>query len=169
MLIKNHPLLDSFYHRTYVSFEFSWSSKKYQLTFSKLLAISMKCKWSESMRRSIALSLLIVVSPLMLYGCSYDRFASMTEQKKGVLVSPAQFSSFTPDQTASRDVEATLGQPSRVQKKGGRELWVYSCERFNSNPLIAPQNSFHAVFFEFNSKGILVKKWRKDVFPGKDD
>lgn len=117
------------------------------------------------MRKSLVLSLLIVVSPLMLYGCSYDRFISISEHEKGVLVSPAQFSSLIPGQTASGDVEAALGKPSKVQRKGGRDVWVYTYQRFNSNPMISEKNTYHAVFLEFNRNGVLSKRWRKDVLP----
>lgn len=120
------------------------------------------------MRKSIALSLLIAVSPLALSGCSYDRLASLSVHEEGVKVSPAQYSTFIPGQTASDEVVKLIGEPSRVQKKAGREIWVYIHQRFNSNPMVTPENSYHAVFLQFDKQGVLQKRWRKDILPDND-
>lgn len=121
------------------------------------------------MRKSFALSLLITISPLMLIGCSYDRFVSLSEHEKGTKVTPSQFSSFIPGKTASSTVQQILGKPSKIQRKSGREIWVYTYQRFNSNPMIASQNSSHAVFLEFDAKGVLVRRWKKDILPDIED
>lgn len=120
------------------------------------------------MRKSIALSLLIAVSPLAMTGCSYDRLASLSVHEEGVKVSPEQYSTFIPGQTASDDVLRLIGEPSRVQEKAGREIWIYTHQRFNSNPMVTPENSFQAVFLQFDKHGILQKRWRKDVLPNND-
>lgn len=115
------------------------------------------------MRTNIRLMLLIAISPAFMAGCSYDRFASFSEKHEGIQVSPSQYSSLQPGQTASVAVKQTLGAPSRVQKKAGREVWVYTYHRFNSNPMITNQDSYQVVFLEFDSKGVLAKRWRKET------
>lgn len=121
------------------------------------------------MKKKVALSLLIGLSSLVLNGCSYDRVISWSAQEKGVLVTPEQYSTFVPGQTACLEVERLLGEPSRVQRKGGKELWVYTHHRFNSNPMVTPENSYNAVFLEFDKRGILLKHWRKDVLPDRGE
>jgi outer membrane protein assembly factor BamE (lipoprotein component of BamABCDE complex) len=115
------------------------------------------------MRKTIRFSLLIAVIPAILSGCSFDRFASMSEQQKGTEVSAQDYSRLVPGQTASAEVQNALGRPSRVQKKLGREVWVYTFHRFNSNPMITTVNSYQAVFLEFDDKGVLNRRWRKET------
>lgn len=115
------------------------------------------------MKKSIALSLFITVSPLVLSGCSYDHFVAFSEHEKGTLITPAQLSSLVPGQTRISDARLSLGDPTKVQRKAGRELWAYSYQRFNSNPMVTSQNSSEVVYLEFDSKGVLAKRWRKEL------
>lgn len=115
------------------------------------------------MRKSIALSLLITLSPVVLSGCSYDRFNALSEHEKGILVTPAQMAQLIPGQTKASEARMSLGEPTKVQRKADRELWAYPYQRFNSNPMVTSQNSSQVVYLEFDSKGVLAKRWRKEL------
>jgi hypothetical protein len=110
------------------------------------------------MDNRIGLALLFAACPLFMAGCTSDMFV----QREGVEVSRAQFNSFVPNKTHSSAVKAALGSPSRVQRKTGHELWIYNFKQYSSNPLAIDELKSQSTMFDFDSKGILIKRWQHD-------
>jgi hypothetical protein len=113
------------------------------------------------MNNRIGLALLLAACPLFMTGCASD-MADLFIKQEGVEVSKSTFSSFIPGSTPSSAIKAALGEPSRKQKKAGHELWIYSFKRYSTNPLAIDDMRSQATLFDFDSKGILIKRWQHD-------
>ncbi|MBI6883219.1 outer membrane protein assembly factor BamE domain-containing protein [Pseudomonas putida] len=121
------------------------------------------------MKKSFASSLCVLAFPILVSGCSSDKIASFSEKQAGTQVDAIQYASLKPGQTASEAVLRMLGQPSKIQKKAGKQVWIYTFHTYNSNPMITNRDSYQAVFVEFDHQGILTKRWRKDTKPDGDN
>jgi uncharacterized protein YceK len=113
------------------------------------------------MDNRIGLALVFAACPLFMAGCSTD-MSEMFIQQEGVEVSRAKYNSFELGRTPSSVIRAALGEPSRKTKKAGHELWVYNFKRYSSNPLAIDDTRSQSTVFDFDSKGILQKRWQHD-------
>lgn len=113
------------------------------------------------MDNRIGLALLLAACPLFMTGCS-SGMADLFIKQEGVEVSKSQFSSFLPGRTHSSAIKSALGEPSRKQRKAGHEIWIYNFKRYSTNPLAIDAMKSQSTLFDFDSKGVLIKRWQHD-------
>ncbi len=86
---------------------------------------------------------------LFMVACAYTTGTEVSEQK---------FNSIVVNKSKQSDVEQIVGYPARKTNLGNRELWYYDFTKISNNPFGG--NVDESTVFEFNSKGVVVKKYK---------
>lgn len=85
-------------------------------------------------------------------------FISACAYTTGTEVSQEKLDSIVINKSKQSDVEKIIGYPARKQTLGNKEVWYYDFTRISANPFGG--NVDESTVIEFNSKGIVVKKYK---------
>lgn len=90
----------------------------------------------------------------MFTGCANIKdFGAYTT---GVEVTQAKFNQIIVNKSKKYDVESIVGYPMRKQMLGGNEIWYYDFTKIRH----IGANIDESTVFEFNKKGVVVKKYK---------
>lgn len=77
--------------------------------------------------------------------------------QKGLEVNQNKLDAIIIGKSTQEDVEKIIGYPARKTNIGNKEIWYYNFTRITSLPGFDKDES---TVFEFNKKGIVVKKYK---------
>lgn len=97
--------------------------------------------------------LVAFVLGLVLAGCAASDIGAYTT---GIFVSDEKMEQLVVNKSKKSDVETIVGHPPRKTMVGKNEIWYYDYQKIRH----IGSNVNEATVFEFNPKGVLIKKYK---------
>lgn len=93
--------------------------------------------------------LFAALTAFIISGCAYTT---------GTEVKPQALDQIKVNKSTKSDVEKIVGYPPRKQAFGSGEIWYYDYQAIGYIPFTG--NTNETTVFEFNSKGVVTKKYK---------